>query len=384
MNSFRKISIYIILALSINAFAQTEKALKTINGKEVMLHKVLTKETWTGIARTYNLSIDDVKSVNPGIVDLKEGQIINVPLMPSLPSAKTETPANKPTDVTASPSVTITNPVVVNSVTGGVANSNAAKHTVKQKETLFGIAKMYGITVADLKKWNNNLTTVKIGQVINVKDPLVQKPNDVAKANTDKKDIAVAPIQNKIEVKRDVKEKPLLAKTEVKPEAKPENKTEAKPEAIKTEKVVVNNDKSDNKPEESIAVKPAKTDKAKSTEKTTVLDNQQKSVTPKADVKSSNGSVVREYIETGMAAWIKDGSLNQNKYYALHRTAPLGTIVKVNNRMNGDYVFVKVVGQLPDTGDNDKQIIKISEAAARKIGAVNEHFQVELSYGVLN
>ncbi|MBK7855996.1 MAG: peptidoglycan-binding protein, partial [Bacteroidetes bacterium] len=100
-------------------------------------------------------------------------------------------------------------------------------------------------------------------------------------------------------------------------------------------------------------------------QKPIVLDNEQK-VQPKNDVKNNSGSVVREYNETGMAAWIKDGSLNQNKYYALHRTAPLGTIVKVNNRMNGEYVFVKVVGQLPDSGDNEKQIIKISEAAAKK------------------
>lgn len=399
MNLFRKVPIYILLTISINAFAQTDKGLKTINGKEVMLHKVLTKETWTGIARTYNLSIEDVKSVNPGIADLKEGQIINVPLMPSLPSAKAETPANKPVVVTKPAAVAITNAndIIVNPVTSNATNSNTTKHTVKEKETLFGISKMYGVKVDDLKKWNNNIATVKIGQIINVKDPLVQKSADIAKTNTDKKEtakkeMAVIPVQNKVEVKSDVKEKPLPAKTEIKPKSitdtKPESKNQAKPEAkaetITTEKASVNNDRSDAKPEESIATKPAKTDKTESTQKNMVLDNEQKSVTSKPDVKNSNGSVVREYNETGMAAWIKDGSLNQNKYYALHRTAPLGTIVKVNNRMNGDYVFVKVVGQLPDTGDNDKQIIKISEAAARKIGAVNEHFQVELSYGVLN
>ena len=52
--------------------------------------------------------------------------------------------------------------------------------------------------------------------------------------------------------------------------------------------------------------------------------------------------------------------------------------------MNGDYVFVKVVGTLPDTGDNDKQILKMSEAAAKRIGAINEKFQVELNYGMTN
>ena len=51
--------------------------------------------------------------------------------------------------------------------------------------------------------------------------------------------------------------------------------------------------------------------------------------------------------------------------------------------MNTKYVFVKVVGILPDTGDNDKSIIKISQAAVNKLGALDAHFQVELSYGVM-
>ena len=50
-----------------------------------------------------------------------------------------------------------------------------------------------------------------------------------------------------------------------------------------------------------------------------------------------------------MASWIRDGDINQSKFYALHRNAPPGTIIKVTNRMNGDYVFVKVVGTLDPT-----------------------------------
>lgn len=367
MNLSLNFCTYILLFLSINAFAQNDKGLKVINGKEVMLHKVLSKETWTGIARTYNLSIDDVKSVNPGIADLKEGQIINVPLMPSLPSVK-ESASNKP-----SPAVTSATPVVNNVSSNLPLNngekSSASKHTVKEKETLFGIAKKYGVKVDDLKKWNANIVTVKIGQVINVKNPYGKKQEENLKIDTDRKEILANAVESKVEVKSDVKDKPAPVKAET----------------IKTQNAVVQKEKAEAKADQNVEVKPAIIEKAETKiSSATVLDNDQKNSSKKSEVKSNNGSVVREYNETGMAAWIKDGSLNQNKYYALHRTAPLGTIVKVNNRMNGDYVFVKVVGQLPDSGDNDKQIIKISEAAARKIGAVNEHFQVELSYGVLN
>jgi rare lipoprotein A (peptidoglycan hydrolase) len=83
-----------------------------------------------------------------------------------------------------------------------------------------------------------------------------------------------------------------------------------------------------------------------------------------------------------VAAWMNEGDLNQNKFYALHRTAPVGTIIKVTNRMNNNSVFVKVVGLLPETGDNNNFIIKITQAAAQRIGALDQKFTAELSYGI--
>lgn len=355
MNRLTKI-LFIIILFFVNQVcpAQVEKSLKKINGKEVILHKVLPNETWVGIARTFNLSLEDLKSVNPGITSLKEGQIINVPLMPSFASEKKPVPA-KP-DAKTEP----VKPVVVKQST---TNALAAKHTVKEKETLFGIAKKYGVTVENLKKWNGDIQTVRIGQVINVS------------ATSNK---ATAPLQV----------------TETKPaaNAKPiaESKTETKEKivAAKTDKIElikqVKDEVTSAKPENNTGTVYDKTVAEVTPAKNEVNDKTPKEGEVKTSSKSKSGSVVKEYTETGMAAWIKDGSLNQNKYYALHRTAPLGTIVKVNNRMNGDYVFVKVVGQLPSSDENEKQIIKISEAAARKIGAINEYFQVELNYGVLN
>ena len=87
--------------------------------------------------------------------------------------------------------------------------------------------------------------------------------------------------------------------------------------------------------------------------------------------------------ETGVATWILDGQINQDKYYGLHRSAPIGTIIKVTNRMNNQFVYVKIVGVLPDTGDNDNVIVKVSQAVSTKLNALDALFQVELSYGVM-
>src|SRR4029078_8497970 len=90
----------------------------------------------------------------------------------------------------------------------------------------------------------------------------------------------------------------------------------------------------------------------------------------------------KEVTEEGAAAWIEDQEINPGKYFALHRTAPIGTIVKVTNRMNHRTVFVKVVGKLPDTGENENIVLKISKAAADKLGVLDARFQAQLNYGV--
>jgi rare lipoprotein A (peptidoglycan hydrolase) len=100
--------------------------------------------------------------------------------------------------------------------------------------------------------------------------------------------------------------------------------------------------------------------------------------------KNNTGKSLSKITETGVCSWISGGSMNQSKFYALHRTAPPGTIIRVTNKMNGRHVFVKVVGVLPDTGDNQHAILKISESAVDKLGVLDAQFLVELNYGLVN
>ncbi len=83
--------------------------------------------------------------------------------------------------------------------------------------------------------------------------------------------------------------------------------------------------------------------------------------------------------ENGMAAVI-DGTTDTRKYLALHRTAPLGTIMRVRNEMTNLSVFVRVVGKLPDTGTNNNILLRLSKAAQEALGALDDKFRVELSY----
>ncbi|AMR26731.1 hypothetical protein A0257_06150 [Hymenobacter psoromatis] len=82
--------------------------------------------------------------------------------------------------------------------------------------------------------------------------------------------------------------------------------------------------------------------------------------------------------EVGIAAPI--ASSGTDKYLALHKTAPIGTIMQVKNQMNGQSVYVRVIGVLPDTGENDNILVRLSPRAVQKLGTTDSKFRVETSY----
>ena len=100
------------------------------------------------------------------------------------------------------------------------------------------------------------------------------------------------------------------------------------------------------------------------------------------EVKQKESQTLKE-IETvselGFASVIQGGA-DTKKYLALHRSAPVGTVLRVRNEMNEMSVFVRVVGKLPDTGMNDKINIRLTPAAYERLGGINERFPVEISY----
>ncbi len=85
--------------------------------------------------------------------------------------------------------------------------------------------------------------------------------------------------------------------------------------------------------------------------------------------------------ESGLAALAEEeDKLPADKYYALHKTAPAGGIIRITNPDNGKTVFVKVVGMLEDTDENVNVIIRITPLSARKIDFTGERCRVELNY----
>lgn len=110
-------------------------------------HRVKRKETLFSIAQKYNITVDDIKKYNKHLYSegLKKGEKLRIPIIPKIQST---------TEVT-----THTNTEIGNSKT----------HTILAKETKYGIARKYGITIAELEALNPDVpANFPIGTVLKV------------------------------------------------------------------------------------------------------------------------------------------------------------------------------------------------------------------------
>ena len=272
-----------------------------MEGKKYILHKVEQKETLEGLSRRYDVTVNDIRSSNIGIRQLKTGQIINIP-------AKSTFTNSKKSSLKSTPEVRKNIPVY---------------YSVKPGETMYSISKNFNKTIDEIKEYNSlESHDLKNGQRLIVG---YKESNEVV-ANTNfnepSSNVTAAVAGSAVASKNIEITEPLKADIE----------------------------------------EPTKTI---------------------SEIKSeSTGKTLMQITETGTASWIQDSQFGENKFYALHRTAPIGTIIKVTNRMNSVAVYVKVVGVLPDTGDNENIIIKVSQSVTSRLNALDPLFQTELTYGV--
>jgi len=190
-------------------------------------------------------------------------------------------------------------------------------HVVESGQGLYAVATKYKITMSDLRKWNNLTTDVLAsGQVL---------------------------IVDAREYER----------------AKKAGELPAKGEVVKVEDTNMGNNTT------TTTQKPVNETVDASESKTSA-----------ETAKTSSG--YRKTIETGLAELI-DVEDKSGKYLGLHRSAPAGTLVNVKNSSNGQSIWVKIVGKLPDIG-SDKVIIKLSPRAFEKLNPSDKRIRAEISY----
>jgi LysM repeat protein len=103
----------------------------------------------------------------------------------------------------------------------------------------------------------------------------------------------------------------------------------------------------------------------------------QETTAPNTSTNTSGGFTNTK--ESGLAEVIPGTEANK-KYLVLHRNAPIGSVIRIKNEENDLTIFARVVGVLPETGDNSKVLIKLSKAAFEQLKGVNARFPVEILY----
>jgi len=329
--------IILLLVLISNVFPNPVDSvgLERRGDKVYIVHRVETKETLFGISRRYKVPMSQILEVNPNTKKgLEVGQLILVPYVETTPLAQS----------------------------GGI-------HVVKPSETLYFISKLYEVSVEDIKKWNNLARNeLNVGQKLRI----IKKVQNKIKLGTNEGGnwhiVKAGETLFAVSRQYDVTIDQLREWNDL------SNNSISVGQRIKVSEhadVV----------ERATDVKDVTKDVIKSTKKIVRPPEKIVKVGEKRDtevVRTTSTSYVRK-VEDGLAAMIQ-GSTENKKYLALHRTAEIGTIMQVRNEMNNRVVFVRVLGKLPDTGDNDNILVRISKAAYERLGAIDRKFRVEISY----
>ena len=347
------------------------------NGKKVILHKVEPKENYYAIGRRYNIKPNLIIQFNNNLV-LQPGQVIKVP-----------------TDLPFEAAKLLVKPQIVE-------KQSVQQYKVSPGETLYAISKRFGITVDQLKADNNlKSDALSPGQMLIIKTGGSPAKETVAEAQPAISPAAVQ--QTKPQVQVPVIQQPVKDNTKpVQPTpVSTENTQQYKVSAGETlfsiakrfdtsvSDVIALNKLQDNNisPGQLLTVRSGLPPVAKQ-QPAIVAKRDSTTVMAAGDSSNSerrlpaNRYGLFEKNEKGPATWMDDPSLDSDKKLVLHRTAPIGSVMKITNPMTNRTTFAKVVGRFADNEVNKDVILVVTKNVAESLGAMDKRFRVNISYGV--
>ena len=319
-------------------------------------HTVARKEFLGKIAEKYGTTVEEVKKANNlSGNNLRIGQKLKIP-------------ATKNVDETKVVSATVEEkPKQENK-----SNDTAGTHTVLRNETIFTIARQYGVTAYQIRTMNNLPdNAITIGQVLKVPGGIIA-------------DVQV-PKEKQVETK--TKELPVEAKEEsfIHTVATGENIFSiAKKYNLTAYQIRTANKLDDNNikvGQKLIIPKPPQPKSVNDLSKEE-QENEPDSTMVKDPKLRRDPSVygLSQIEEKGAAVWIEDQDMDGTKMLVLHRTAPVGRVIKITNPMTNRTTFAKVVGKFTENESTKDVIIVMTKAVADSLGALDKRFFCNLTY----
>ena len=359
-----------------NANFRDSIGVENLNGKKLVVHKIVANDTYYSLGRRYKVVPKEIMTFNDNKY-LQVGVIVKVPT--SIPfSGSSSTP--------------VTSATTVQETTAQTPEGNLVEHVVQKKENLNMLAEKYGTTVNEIKRINNLHTiNLQIGQTLKIPSKnVVEEVSDIIATTSvvqkPKESVPVAVAGNSI---------PKPVETTTTPATKPGEQ-------------FIEHTVSSNETMYSIATKYKMTmDQLKA--KNNLTDNSLRvgqkllikgeypvipAYVPPVNMQDSVNSLkdpslrypaarygLNQIDEKGTATWISDPDLDPSKMLVLHRSAPIGTVMKITNPMSNRSTFAKVVGKFTENETTKDVIIVMTKAVADALGALDKRFYCNLTYG---
>lgn len=329
---------------------------ETTTTEQTMIeHTVAPKEFLGKIAEKYGTTVEEVKKANNlSGNNLRIGQKLRIPATKNVEENKIVSVAEQPqTETVNTPDA-------------------AGSHTVLRNETIFTIAKQYGVTAYQLRKLNdlpdNNLN---IGQVIKVPGGIVTEVQ--------------VPKEKQGEQARQILSTNSKEESFIHTVVDGENIFSiAKKYNLTAYQIRVANKMDDNilKIGQKLIIPTTPQPKSVNDLSKEAQENEPDSTVIKDPKLRRDPSVygLSQIEEKGTAIWIADADLDGTKMLVLHRTAPVGRVIKITNPMTNKTTFAKVVGKFTENESTKDVIIVMTKAVADSLGALDKRFFCNLTY----
>jgi len=310
----------VVMLISTLTFGVEYDSLRTEKrgDKVVVIHQVDPGETLYGIARRYKAQVSKLIEQN-GIKNnaIRSGQLLEIPIKVSQTFER------------------------IGESSGNSNGKTTSTHVVQAGETLFAIGRTYGVSADQIMEWNGMTSpALTIGQKLSIGKATTTSPTEQPKEAEQplvpfkgalKHYIQLGESLEQIAVRRNVST-----------------------DSLKDWNNLQNNDL---KIGQILWYR--------------LYD---RSVEPEV-----TKEVFGKHIVEGIAMQIDDTE-DTDKYLALHKELPTGTLLEIRNLMNNKKVYVRIVGQLPSTGVNQDVLIRLTPISFKRLGILDARARVELSY----
>lgn len=344
-------------------------------------YTVKPKDNLNLIAGKFGTSVDEIKQANGlNSNNLQIGQVLKIPVKQTenTSSSSVSSQNNRPVTSPVPPRETETQEPVIRHYKAKIS------HKVKSGETLGGIAEKYDTSVEAIKKLNKlSSTKLKIGQLLKVE---VKRTETIRPKRT----VTEQPVQVIVNNPVGTRSSETVADTGIEHIVAPGETIYAiaRKYNLTTYQIQTANNLTSNelKVGQKLIIKGAAVNNTANPVTASNTNNEEEELEtmkdPRLKQPASKFGLTR-FDEKGTAVWISDPDLDPTKMLVLHRTAPVGTIIRITNPMTNRSAFAKVVGKFTENETTKDVIIVITKAVADAVGALDKRFFCNINYGAV-